>query len=75
MTDADKGLGCACRFDTALVSLFWMAAGAGPPMALPSQHADGTPDYGVLVFFVSFILIMNWTLLQVDCFTVDPAVP
>ncbi len=54
-----------CRFDVALVSLFWLAAGMGLPASLPPQYADGTPDYGIVLYFVSFVLVLNWTLLQV----------
>jgi hypothetical protein len=37
----------------------------GLPLTLPWQYEDGTPNYGVLLFFSSYILVLNWTLLQV----------
>ena len=63
MYSANKGH--ECRFDTALVTLFWLAAGMGLPASLPAQYADGTPNYGVSLYYVSFVLVLNWTLLQV----------
>ncbi len=38
----------------------------GLPESLSPQYPDGTPNYGVLLFFASFIIILNWTLLQVE---------
>ena len=54
-----------CRFDMALVSMFWLAAGLGLPPSLPARYANGTPNYGVVLFYASYILVLNWTLLQV----------
>jgi hypothetical protein len=54
-----------CRFDMALVSMFWLAAGLGLPPSLPARHANGTPNYAVVLFYASYILVLNWTLLQV----------
>jgi hypothetical protein len=68
------------RFDVALGTLFWVAAGMGLPGTLPPQYTDGTPNYGVFLYFSSFILVLNWTLLQVGyvaavtVFTVDPRI-
>ncbi len=56
-----------CRFDVAMVSMFWLAAGLGLPPSLPARYPDGTPNYGVVLFFASYILVLNWTLLQARC--------
>ncbi len=46
--------------------MFRMAAGMGWVAALPALGEDGRLNYPVVFFTVSFIVIMNWTLLQVS---------
>jgi hypothetical protein len=53
------------RFDQAMVSMFWTAAGLGLPDSVAVKNSDGSTDYWVLLFFASYILVINWTLLQV----------
>ncbi len=55
----------SCRFDKGLVTMFKVAAGMGWPESLPAADGEGTLDYGAVCFFASFILVLNWTLLQV----------
>ena len=52
------------RFDEAIVSLFWTAAGMGLPDSVDFRYEDQRFNYGVVFFFASFILVLNWTLLQ-----------
>ncbi len=54
-----------CRFDQAMVSLFWTAAGMGLPDSVEYKYPNGSINFFVVFFFASFILILNWTLLQV----------
>ncbi len=53
------------RFDKAVVALFWTAAGMGLPDSVDYKYPDGSINFAVVFFFASFILILNWTLLQV----------
>ncbi len=55
-----------CRFDKAFVSLFWTAAGMGLPDSVHYKYPDESINFAVVFFFASFILILNWTLLQVQ---------
>ena len=53
-------------FDLAFVTMFRIAGGEPWPWdSLPAQNADGSTNYGVICFFVSYIVLVNWTLLQV----------
>jgi hypothetical protein len=45
--------------------MFWTAAGMGLPDAVDVKHPDGSINYWVVIYFASFILVLNWTLLQV----------
>jgi hypothetical protein len=45
--------------------MFKVAAGMGWPESLPAADGEGVLDYGSVCFFSSFILVLNWTLLQV----------
>jgi hypothetical protein len=56
------------RFDQAIVSLFWTAAGMGLPDSVHYKYPDESINFAVVFFFASFILILNWTLLQVFIF-------
>ncbi len=60
-----RGAGGGSRFDKGLVTMFKVAAGMGWPESLPAADSEGTLDYGAVCFFASFILVLNWTLLQV----------
>jgi hypothetical protein len=51
-----------------MVSLFWTAAGIGLPDTVDYKYPDGSINFFVVLFFASFILILNWTLLQVKLF-------
>jgi hypothetical protein len=62
----------ASRFDKAFVSLFWTAAGMGLPDSVDYKFPDESINFAVVFFFASFILILNWTLLQVFSFRPDP---
>ncbi len=47
--------------------MFWTAAGMGLPETVDSRYEDGSINYWVVLFFGSYVLILNWTLLQVRC--------
>ena len=38
-----------------------------PGQALPATRDDGTLNAGTVSFVCSFVIIVNWTLLQVHC--------
>ena len=45
--------------------MFSLAAGMGWFTTLPAANEDGSLNFGVIFFVVSFVVIVNWTLLQV----------
>jgi hypothetical protein len=45
--------------------MFWTAAGMGLPESVEVKNPDGSINYWVVLYFASFILVLNWTLLQV----------
>ncbi len=47
--------------------MFWTAAGMGLPETVAVKLEDGSINYWVVLFFGSYILVLNWTLLQVRC--------
>jgi hypothetical protein len=49
-----------------MVSIFWTAAGMGLPDSVDVKYPDGSINYWVVLYFASFILVLNWTLLQVQ---------
>ena len=54
------------RFDQALLTLFRVTAGMGwIDQTLPMMDADGTVDWRVTAFVVTYVIVTNWTLLQV----------
>ena len=54
------------RFTLALVVMFRVTAGMGwADENLPAVEPDGTINWGVFLFLASYILVVNWTLLQV----------
>ena len=54
------------RFDQAVLSLFRVTAGMGwADQNLPMRSPDGGINWKVAVYLVSYIIVANWTLLQV----------
>ena len=53
------------QFDRALLALFSVTAGMGWTSSLPAVRDDGSVDWGVAFYMTSFVIIANWTLLQV----------
>jgi len=54
------------RFDQAVLSLFRVTAGMGwADQNLPMKTSDGGINWKVAVYLVSYIIVANWTLLQV----------
>ncbi len=54
------------RFDQAVLSLFRVTAGMGwLDQDLPMKSSDGNINWTVAVYLVSYIIVANWTLLQV----------
>ncbi len=45
--------------------MFWTAAGMGLPETVAFKFEDGSINYWVVLFFGSYVLVLNWTLLQV----------
>ena len=62
------GEGAPDQFETfvvGFVTLFRVAA--GEPFfsdTFPMRQSDGTTNYGAVLFFISYVLLVNWTLLQ-----------
>ncbi len=52
------------RFDRAFVCMFRIAAGETWVEELPVVGEDGTLNLSMAVFIFSFILVVDWTLLQ-----------
>ena len=60
-------------FDRAVLSLFMMSWGnEWPKEAVPLQTEDGFINYPAAIYLSSYVILVNWTLLQVPrCFLVD----
>ena len=53
-------------FDLAFITMFRVAGGEPWPWeTLPAKESDGTTNFGVIFFFISYVVLVNWTLLQV----------
>ncbi len=53
-------------FDRAFVTMFRVAAGEPWPWEqLPAKADDNTTNFGSVLFFFSYVVLINWTLLQV----------
>jgi hypothetical protein len=52
----------ACR---ALISMFKLTCGDAWVDELPSTNEDGSTNYAVAFFIMSYIVIAVWTILQV----------
>ena len=57
------------RFDQSLVTMFRITAGMGWAETLPAANPDGSLNYGGILFISSYILVVNWILLQVGVAT------
>ena len=53
------------RFDQALISMFCVAAGMGWTSSIPGINPDGSVNFGSVFFIASFVVVVNWTLLQI----------
>jgi hypothetical protein len=53
------------KFDRAFVCMFRIAAGETWIDDMPVVGDDGVLNFSIAIFIFSFILIVNWTLLQV----------
>ena len=54
------------RFDQAVVTLFRVTAGLGwIDQVLPIKFGDGYVNWKVAMYVMSYIIVTNWTLLQV----------
>ena len=51
-------------FDTAFVTLFHVTAGDPWPEELPTVREDGSTDWAVAGFMLSFTIIVIWVILQ-----------
>ena len=52
-------------FTIAFLTLFRIAVGeTWFDDSLPATRADGSTNYGAIFFFISYVLVVNWTLLQ-----------
>ena len=45
--------------------MFRITAGMGWAETLPAANPDGSLNYGGILFISSYILVVNWILLQV----------
>ncbi len=54
------------KFSLSMVSMFRVTAGMGWTEGLPAISPDGNINWGAFVFLTSYIVIVNWTLLQVS---------
>jgi hypothetical protein len=54
------------KFDRAFVGMFRVAAGETWIDSYPVINEDGSLNTAIAIFLFSFILIVNWTLLQVS---------
>jgi hypothetical protein len=52
------------KFDRAFVCMFRIAAGETWVDELPVVHEGGDLNFGFALFLFSFVLVVNWTLLQ-----------
>jgi hypothetical protein len=53
-------------FDRAFITMFRVAAGEPWPWEqLPAKADDNTTNFGSVLFFFSYVVLINWTLLQV----------
>ena len=49
--------------------MFRITAGMGWAETLPAANPDGSLNYGGILFISSYILVVNWILLQVGVAT------
>ncbi len=52
-------------FDRSLITMFRITSGEAWADYLPPLDEDGTVNFGTCIFFVSYTVIVCWTLLQV----------
>jgi hypothetical protein len=57
-----------CR---ALITMFKLTCGDSWVDELPSTNEDGSTNYGVALFIMSYIVVAVWTILQVSKSTFD----
>ncbi len=54
-------------FDRSFVTMFRIAAGEAWVEELPGVGDDGYINLGTVIFIISYVIIVEWTLLQVRC--------
>ena len=68
------------NFSRAVVTLFRIAGGETwigepPDEGMPIINEQGFVNWGTAAFVMSFVVIVNWTLLQVRCGPARPLCP
>ena len=53
-------------FDRSLITMFRITSGEAWADYMPPLDDDGNVNFGTVVFFVSYTVIVCWTLLQVS---------
>jgi hypothetical protein len=56
-----------CTFDAAFVALFRITAGDAWIESLPAHTDDGVVNPGIVTFLITYVLLVNWTLLPIRC--------
>ena len=64
-TFGNSGTGEFDRFDQAFVTMFQLTTDGGWPEAAPPQSEDGSVNWRGAAFCVSYIIVVNWVVLQV----------
>ena len=55
-----------CNLERFIISMFRIAAGETWVDGSPILRDDGTVDWSTAAFVISFVIVVNWTLLQVS---------
>jgi hypothetical protein len=52
-------------FDRAFITLFQISCGMTWPQYIPMIEANGTTDGRMAVYIISFVILINWVILQI----------
>ncbi len=64
---SDSPTGEFGRFEQAFVTMFRLTTDGGWPEAVPPRYEDGAVNWKGAAFAMSYIIIVNWVVLQVCC--------
>ncbi len=53
------------RFDQAFVTMFRLTTDGGWPVSIPQYDEDGRVNWKCAAFMMSYIVVVNWVVLQV----------